>query len=252
MKTAMWALLAALCVLTVVAAFLLIAPAQGGTLKSEAISAAFTAMAVVVALLVAIQSASRADDEREAAQSRFFLESAEEAWAEAARLVGSEQADRLSWVAAARLIGNAKSFARRISDDAHKRRLEATRLRYRLEVLLALNDRAASFFYGSEEWLPLDSAAVNSQAQIVSTSGVSYRDDSIPESALRMIWDAAQFPEGYEDPIEGGFDESELDRMYGSLSGLKEYIRHKRRYVVIFGELVDRATDFAPPSNRLG
>jgi hypothetical protein len=243
MKTAMWALLGALGVLTAVVSFLLVAPAEGGRFNSEAISAAFTAMAVVVALFVAIQSASRADDERDAAQSLFYLESAEESWSEASRLLASEVADRVSWIAAARLIGNAEAFARRVSEDAHQRRLEAIRLRYRQEFFFALKDKGAGFFYGAKDWaaISVEQAAVQSGAPRARAGRTHFPDDSIPETTLRMIWAAAQFPQGYEDPIEGIFDDSELVRLYGDLAGLEEYILHRRRYLVACGALVERS-----------
>jgi hypothetical protein len=94
------------------------------------------------------------------------------------------------------------------------------------------------FFYGAPgETQNIDEAARYATASENGRPQIR----NIPERILRVIWDFAQFPTDYEDPISGtqGFSEDELQRHENHTlwPGLFEYLQHKKSHTSISGQL---------------
>ena len=103
-------------------------------------------------------------------------------------------------------------------------------------------DRSASFFYGvDKEDSPIDEAASQStgrtsRAGRTVTSSVRY----LSEKALRAVWEAAQWPEDFDDPLTQSFSADERDRLIVIYPGLHEYLEHQDRWHSASGHLFPR------------
>lgn len=174
-------------------------------------------------------------------RSLFFLESANKAYEQARALLAEGANDRTTWIEAARCLGHARTLAEGVSLEAHKRVLELNRLKYRSFFHEILASKSAGFFYGVSEVQNLDDAARASTAPerrhgraIVSTV------NELDEASIRAVWEAAQWPENYDDPMGKPFTDSEVGRLTVLFPELHRHFEHRRRWLSIGGQLHPR------------
>lgn len=202
-------------------------------------------LAVPAGLLVALGGnlLTQAKNAAEAAEKRsaFYLDSALNAYEQARVLLTEGNNDRVTWIEAARCLGHAKALSEDVTTHAHRRVLELNRLKYRGAFHQVLASRTASFFYGVEDSRDLDSAARASTAPEerngrATTSTASELD----EASIRMVWEAAQWPADYEDPLGQRFSDSERARLLVLFPELHRHLEHRRRWHSASGQLFPR------------
>ena len=188
--------------------------------------------------------------ERGYQKSQFALQSALDAYEQAYNLLKNRNNDRVTWVSAARILEHGNRISKKVSEETHRDILEIQRIRYRhvLGELLGSDDHpiSASFFYGQkDDTSDLDTAAMEStrREDVPHSPETGWKKPvmkSIPESALFIIWKFAQYPENYEDVVEGRFPEDILNSHPDTFfrPALFEYLRHQRKWVSINGKLV--------------
>ncbi|MEK9629308.1 MAG: hypothetical protein VW455_09845 [Nitrospinota bacterium] len=161
-------------------------------------------------------------------ESRFRLTSALDAFAEAHKLLKDGNNDRITWISAARALKRGKNIAKDITEKVDKDVLEVQLDRYRIifSQILGADDlkKGIEFFKG--ELLPEGPySAFQSSAK--------EKDRYLPPPTLKVIWDFAQFPEGYDDPIhfKESFSNEEIDQGKNNViwPALFEYLKFCRR-----------------------
>ena len=178
-------------------------------------------------------------DER---RSLFYLESCVHAYEEASKLLQDGNNERAKWIAAGRALAHAKELAESVTEDKHLCVLELHRLKYRPIFYDALVDKSASFFYGSQDpSIEIDEAARastqregNGKRTVISTL------KELSEKSLRAVWEAAQWPTDYKDPIAAGFTDEEKGKLFVLFPGLHEFLEHGARYYSASGQLHPR------------
>jgi len=180
-------------------------------------------------------------------KSRFALESALQSFDEALRVLSDGNNNRVTWISAARIISRGQHLAKAATEPVHADLLAVQMERYRREFGKVLGfdnpEQGAWFFYGSQmKGHPTDLAAKESTAKIDSPLGTSPAIKSLSEKSLRVIYDFAQYPKDYEDPIGEGFSEAESERPGFNVMwpGLNEYIKHIREFTSNNGALTKR------------
>lgn len=63
---------------------------------------------------------------------------------------------------------------------------------------------------------------------------------SLSDKSLRAVWEAAQWPTDYEDPLDRGFSKEEQAQMLVLFPGLHEFLEHKERWHSASGKLFPR------------
>lgn len=229
--------------------WLLAAAAVGILLLSPFVSAAaFDPLknAVPAGVLVALaanlltQAKNLADANEK--RSLFHLESAIKAYEQAKTLIQDGNNDRAKWIEAGRCLGHAKSLAAGVVLDAHQRVLEFNRLKYRSFFHQLLETKPASFFYGTADPnLSLDDAAKASTApeerngrRVISTN------KEIAEPSIRSVWEAAQWPDDYKDPLGTSFSETERGKLQLLFPALYQYLEHHQQWHSAAGQLHPR------------
>ena len=177
-------------------------------------------------------------------RSLFFLESCVKAYEEARNLLQDGNNERVKWIAAGRALVHAKELAANVSDDAHLRVLELHKLKYRGFFHGALADKPAAFFFGAK-----DTSIPTDQAAALSTPGeerggcpVISTLNELSDKSLRAVWEAAQWPVDYQDPLDRGFsDEEQAKHIFVVLfPGLHEFLDHKKSWHSVSGKLFPR------------
>jgi hypothetical protein len=175
---------------------------------------------------------SREANETAEKRSQFYLESCRTAYEEAKNLLADEKNDRVTWIAAGRALKHAHGLAKEVRVDAHRRVLELYQLKYRRFFDEALRDRPASFFYGAKDMsIPIAEAAAASSVReervgLFPTSRVK----ELSVESLRAVWEAAQWPNNYEDPLDGAvFSEKDERSLMVRFPGLYEFLEHRRK-----------------------
>jgi hypothetical protein len=197
---------------------------------------------ILVALAAQLFSQSKSAKEVQEKRSLFYLESSVKAFDEARNLLKDGNNERVIWIAAARALGHAQELSKGVTEDAHKRVLELHRLEYRGFFGALLSDKPASFFYGAADLsVTLEEAAKQSSAGETRNgrrlvSGV--RD--LSDKALRAVWEAAQWPEDYQDPLQAGFSPEETAKCLVLYPGLHEFLEHKSEWHSVAGKLYPR------------
>lgn len=182
--------------------------------------------------------------DRKERRSEVSLREATEGFDEVIRTLKHSGNEREGWIAAACAVQFAETVADKVKVQHHKAALELARLRFRREVADELGydnpQLTAAFFYGANEvTMNVDEAARHSTAQ----EGGKPSLKDIPEGALYVLWSAAQYPDDYNDSLAGDrFPEQivESSTMRIMWPGLNQYLRHKRRYRSIGGQLRER------------
>ncbi len=172
-------------------------------------------------------------------RSLFYLESCVLAFEEASSLIEDGNNERAQWIAAGRALAHAKELADSVSEDTHLRVLELHRLKYRSIFHDALFDKPASFFYGIEDTsMPIDEAAkASTQREEIGGRTVTSTLKELSNKSLRAIWEAAQWPTDYQDPLDRGFTDEEKGKLIVIFRGLHEFLEHKERYQSASGKL---------------
>lgn len=209
-----------------------------------------TATGVLVAIGTLIWQIIASLRQERLRRSEFALQKTIDAWEEAYRLLQGGNNRRETWIAAARTIELSKKIEEDVEHPAHLDVLEIQKDRYRREFgnLLGWYNAAitGNFFYGVPEDqsdISIDDAARRSTA-----SGGDIL--AIPENALFSIWQFAQYPANYEDPLPSSrFSPEQVNSgtMQVLWPGLSAYLRHIRRYRSHCGQLLRREDeDIAP------
>jgi len=179
-------------------------------------------------------------------KSAFRLASALDAFEEAHKLLRDKNNDRVIWITAARALGRGTRIASGITEEVHKDVLEVQRDRYRLifGVILGFDNQGVtgSFFYGApDDIVDIDDAAKHASKDEKGRPQLR----NLSEKTLKVIWDFAQFPDRYEDPISdvSEFSEKDVNNDFKILSypGLFEFLRHYRKFISVKGQLHPRS-----------
>ncbi len=197
---------------------------------------------VLIALAGHLLSQARNAAESREKQSRFYLDSSIQAYEEAKKLLSSGSNDRATWIAAGRALKHATELTEKVTVDEHLRVLEVHKLKYRGFFHDLLKDKTAAFFYGVEDsTLPIDDAATLSTApEEKNGRTTSSTLKSLSEKSIHAIWEAAQFPEEYRDPLNQEFSAEEKGRLMLFYPGLHEFLEHTERYHSASGKLFPR------------
>ena len=157
-----------------------------------------------------------------------------DAWEEAYKLLHDDNNDRVTWVTAARALERGSRMANGITEEVHQDARDVQRDRYRnlfSRILGCDNpDIKGAFFYGAPDSIDnIDDAAGHSTKRQDERPQIL----NIPESVLKIIWDFAQFPKDYEDPLSNkkSFSDDDLNKHVNAIiwPGLFEYLKHQRR-----------------------
>jgi hypothetical protein len=175
-------------------------------------------------------------------RSLFFLESCVKAYEEARNLLQDGNNERVKWIAAGRALVHAKELATNVTEDAHLRVLELHKLKYRGFFSGALADKQAAFFFGAKDAsIPTDEAAKLSTAREERGGRtVTSTLNELSDKSLRAVWEAAQWPTDYQDPLHRGFSEEEQAKLTVLFPGLHEFLEHKERWHSASGKLFPR------------
>lgn len=163
-------------------------------------------------------------------ESHFCLTSASDAFEIAHGLLKDGNNDRVTWILASRALTRGRNIANGLTEQVHKDVFEVELDRYRIifgDILGRDNEgkdeaffRGATFFQGAE-------------VPNTSTSPLN-----IPPPTLKVIWDFAEYPLGYEDPvsIDDSFSVEEIDRGVNGVRypGLFNYLKMLRRNGIRF------------------
>lgn len=175
-------------------------------------------------------------------RSLFYLDSCVEAYQQARNLLIDGNNDRATWIGAGRALTHAKELATNITEDAHLRVLELHRLTYRNFFAELLAEAPAAFFYGAE-----DPSVCVDQAAKSSTAGeerggrhITSTVRALSETSLRAVWEAAQWPSDYTDPLDRNFSPDERGKLTCLYPGLYEYLEHQQRWISASGKLFQR------------
>lgn len=204
--------------------------------------------AVLIALGAQLLTQAKNFGDAKEKRSLFYLDSCVKAYEEARLLLQDGNNERVRWIAAARALVHAKELSDNVTDDAHRRVLELHKLKYRGFFSASIADKPAAFFYGAKDTtLPIDQAAAQSTAPEdhggrITTSTLN----SLSDKSLRAIWEAAQWPLDYKDPLDRGFSTEEQAKLAILFPGLHEFLEHKASWHSASGELFPRNQDNAP------
>jgi hypothetical protein len=196
-------------------------------------------VALAANLLTQAKNLADEDDKR----SAFYLKSAIEAYEQGRSLLQDGNCDRSTWIEAGRCLGHAKALAADVKLGAHKRVLELNRLKYRTFFAQLLEDKPASFFYGapSASRLSLEEAAKSSTASEERNGRITVSTNrELDEQSIRAVWEAAQWPTNYSDPLPHSFTDQELDKLIVLFPGLHSHFMHRRQWTSAAGRLYPR------------
>jgi hypothetical protein len=185
-------------------------------------------------------------EERESADSLFYLEEARRGVERALEMVTKPTNDRVTWILAARTLERSLAIAGLITSPAAQKVWELALESYRIQagdVLGHANGaRSASFFYGS----PLTPSGhpehtdITAAAQFASAGGeVRY----LEEASLAAFWRLSEYPAQYPDPLpKTRFTDAQLESPSMHLfTGLRAYLRHRRQFSTHNGVLIPKA-----------
>lgn len=186
------------------------------------------------------QEQERVDEVNER-RSLFNLNAAIDATEQARILLANWDNDRRTWIEAGRLLGHAKVLGEGVTIDCHQRVLEANRLKYRTFFSELLAEKPPAFFYGVDPAMSIDDAARAASAP-ANRNGVRSLSETrqLEEASIYRVWEAAQWPSNFEDPVGPTFSEGEVDSLLFDAQGLREYLLYSELYSSFGGELRPR------------
>lgn len=175
-------------------------------------------------------------------RSLFFLESCVKAYEEARDLLQDGNNERVKWIAAGRALAHAKELSENVVDDAHRRVLELYKLKYRGFFSASIAEKPAAFFYGAKDISITtdDAAALSTAREDRGGRTVTSTLNALSDKALRAVWEAAQWPVDYQDPLDRGFSVEEQAKLLVLFSGLHEFLEHKENWHSASGKLFKR------------
>jgi hypothetical protein len=205
---------------------------------SGAVAAAGVFLALTGHLFTQARDVSEARDKR----SFFYLESCIKAYDEARELLADGNNDRATWIAAGRALGHAKALSKDVKQDAHVRVLELHRLKYRSFFAGCLTDKTAAFFYGAKDPSESVDKAAGAHTAPTKRAGrtVSSTINALETKSIHAVWEAAQWPDPYEDPLGTDFTAEEKWRLIVLFPGLHEYLEHMDTYASASGNVFRR------------
>lgn len=168
-------------------------------------------------------------------RSKFHLDTSADAYSQAWALLQDHNNDRVTWIRAGRLLGHARLSAAQVTVDEHKLSLEITRLEYRTFFSELLESKSAAFFFGGDQDLDIEEAARQSSRPLENQSQYAFRQHNLPTESLYAVWEAARWPESYDDPLDSTFSEDERDKVNFLSRGLDEYLRHRDNWTSLGG-----------------
>jgi len=179
-------------------------------------------------------------------RSLFFLESCVKAYEEARNLLQDGNNERVRWIAAGRALVHAKELGANVTEGAHLRVLELHKLKYRGFFHGALEDKPAAFFFGARDAsITTDQAAELSTAREERDGRTVASTNELSDKSLRAVWEAAQWPVDYQDPLDRGFSNEEQAKLTVLFPGLHEFLEHKKRWYSASGKLSPRESSNA-------
>lgn len=213
-----------------------------GPLTSLFSGLGFVGLLVTIWMQQGQLSAQEAERIEEVAERRslFNLRACASAYDEAQALLADHNNHRATWIRAARLLRHAKTLAEGVTVREHQIDLEIGNLKYRSFFAGLIENKSAAFFYGGYSDQGLEAAAMASTAEIDVGGRMTTLNESIPEASLFAIWEAAQWPEGYSDPIGQLFTDAQREKLVFFSRGLREYLIHRQDWSSIGGRLVPR------------
>lgn len=164
-------------------------------------------------------------------RSLFNLENATHAYAEAQTLLDDGNNDRVTWIRAARMLKIAKKLADDISIENHKNILEVRQMKIRQFFRNLLVNKNPAFFYGVKNIISLELASWDSVAPGIE-DGINWSngDRRIPETAIRAVWEAAQWPKNYSDPLFELFSEQEKNDLFVIYRHLSKFFEFDEKF----------------------
>ena len=102
-------------------------------------------------------------------------------------------------------------------------------MEYRASFDSLLVDKPAEFFEGVplERLSPMEAATSPASAQRVGRHGASEFAE-LDEQSLHAVFEAAQWPEDYDDPLDSHFSEKDEVKLRVRYPGLRDYLEHKQ------------------------
>lgn len=185
-------------------------------------------------------------DQKRDTQSENYLKETINQFENVVELI-TDNNDRVKWVTASRILASINLFSDKIEKKEHREIFEVQKLKYKTIISDILEDsnKTGAFFYGSDDWTEnIDEAAKKSTIpeKDQKAQGLISTLKGIAEVSLKTIWEFTLFPDNYEDPLKNeGFSEDEINcKVQSRFPGLFNYLKHKRKYYAINGELKER------------
>jgi len=171
-------------------------------------------------------------------RSQFHLDACLKAYQEARSLLADGNNDRATWIQAARALKHAQALSKNINTEQHQMLLELHRLDYRGFFYHALQ-RTAAFFYGANDSaMPLEEAAAQSTAPETRHGRfVGSTAKEIDTRSIHAVWEAAQWPQDFADPLNTDFSEAESGNLLVLYHGVAEFLRYKKVWRSASGKL---------------
>lgn len=173
------------------------------------------------------QSVENKKRETESA-SLFNLDSILQAYEEAKLLLIDGNNDRSTWIRAGRLVSHAKSLEINLI-EIHKIRLETKQLHIRPFFSELIQNKPSHFFYGvPEKYAGNIQMAAHMSAGPYPIHNKKHENFAyvIPETSIKAIWEAGQWPAEYSDPLGNKFTENEMENLIISYRNIHEYFIH--------------------------
>lgn len=209
---------------------------------SKALESALPA-GILLALAGHLFTQSKSLSDAAEKRSLFNLEGFKNAFDHAQSLISDGNNDRAKWIEAARSLAHGEELAKAVTVDEHKLVLEVERLKYRGHFHQLLAERPSTFFYGVlPTYSTLDEAAKRSTAP--ETNGdrmTSSTVNELAEASIRAVWQAAQWPENYQDPLGEHFSDNDIGKMYLLFPNLHKHFEHRRKWHSASGKLYPRS-----------
>lgn len=192
------------------------------------------------------QLKAQEDERREEVAERrslYNLNASIDATERARTLLGDHNNDRRTWIEAGRLLAHAKSLGDEVTESLHKRVLEINRLKYRAFFSSLIESKSPQFFYGvNVDGGSLEDHARASSAPNETINGRVSLSESrhLEEVSIYRVWEAAQWPEKFDDPLDRKFSADERGRLLFQSDGLMQYLSHREDWSSAAGVLYPR------------
>jgi len=198
-----------------------------------------TVAALLATLAGLFLTAQRQIADRQEATSRFYLEQHQAGFDTAYEILESAAPGdpllRMKWIAAARVLATARQLLERITVAAH---LDVARMSipHQSQRFHQFFEKPGSYYYGVE-MLPEQSMDDAARLATKGSGSTVSTLRSIPEKAIRTVWQAVAYPEDYEDVLGERFNDA--DRLFLG-KGLQAYLDHCDQWHSVAGQLHKR------------